>query len=78
MHAATMDAMLALADQHDCSNLRDTCGNHIANCSSRAGGAKARQQYQCLERSWGSMFSYLWEKATKLGVFLFIMKYIIC
>jgi len=78
LEAATMDTMHALADQYDCSNLRDACVNHISNCSCRVGGAKARQ-HQCLKTSCGSMFSYLWEKATnKLGAFLFIMKYIIC
>jgi len=62
----------------DAAMSMDGCVNHIANCSSIAGGAKARQQQQCLDRSWGSVFSYLWGKATKLGVFLFITKYIIC
>ncbi|RCV29512.1 hypothetical protein SETIT_6G019700v2 [Setaria italica] len=67
---STVDSTLALAEQYDCSELKDVCFKHV-NSSSRVGDAVARQEaaYQRLIRGKPSIWVVLWKMARSLFQF---------
>ncbi|KAM0930427.1 hypothetical protein ACQ4PT_001111 [Festuca glaucescens] len=64
LHAETVATTLALADQHNCSQLKDACIEFI-NSSNRLNDVVASNGFEHLKRACPTIFIDIWEKAAK-------------
>jgi speckle-type POZ protein len=64
LHAETVAITLALADQHNCSQLKDACIEFI-NSSNRMNDVVASNGFDHLKRACPTIFIDIWEKAAK-------------
>ncbi|CAM0909181.1 unnamed protein product [Alopecurus aequalis] len=64
LYVETVATTLALADQHNCSHLKDVCIDFI-NSSDRMDDVVATKGYKNLKRECPTIFAEIWEKAAK-------------